>query len=60
MQKNSQPLKWMFLAGLLALTSGCIIAPEGRYHDGYWDRDHDRYWHGGGWHPCAEHGEYCR
>ena len=36
--------------GLLALAvlSGCIVAP-GEYHEGYWDREHARYWHHHRW-----------
>ena len=58
MQKLMSQLKYVFLIGLIASASGCIVEP--RYHDGYWDREHQRYWYGGGWHPCAERGEYCR
>jgi hypothetical protein len=58
MDKIISQMKFLMLIGLLVSASGCIVEP--RYHDGYWDRGHDRYWYGGGWHPCAEHGEYCR
>jgi hypothetical protein len=52
-------MKYALLIGLVASATGCIVE-QPRYHDGYWDREHARYWYGGGWHPCAEHGEYCR
>ena len=55
-------LKWVkpaLIAGVLASATGCIVAPAGGYHDGYYDREHARYWHSGGWHRCEEHGEYC-
>jgi len=51
-------MKYALLIALIAATSGCVVAP--RYHDGYWDREHDRFWFRGGWHPCAERREYCR
>ena len=47
------------LLGLLASMSGCIIVPP-RYHDGYWDHEHNRYWYGRAWHPCGDRPEYCR
>jgi hypothetical protein len=50
---------YSLLIAFLALSSGCIIAPP-RYHDGYWDHEHDRYWMNNGWHGCGEHRDYCR
>jgi len=49
----------LILAAVAAFGAGCVLAPE-RYHEGYWDHDHDRYWHNQGWHPCAEGPEHCR
>ncbi len=61
MNRTPHVLKFAILIGLAALASGCIIAPDApRYHDGYYDHEHERYWHGGGWHPCEERREYCR
>jgi hypothetical protein len=60
MNHKSHPFKYIFLIGLAALASGCIIAPGPRYHDGYYDHEHERYWYGGNWHPCEERREYCR
>jgi len=45
-----------FLLGLLALTSACVVAPR----EGYYDRDHNRYYHENGWHACGEHNDSCR
>jgi hypothetical protein len=50
-------VKISFLVGLMALASGCIVAEP---HDGYWDRDHHRYYRDHGWHDCAGHDEVCR
>jgi hypothetical protein len=52
----------MSLIGLLA---SCVWVPHDRgyrddggyhdrYRDGYYDRDHDRYWHDHAWHPCRD------
>jgi hypothetical protein len=46
-----------FLLGLLSLTTGCIVAGP---REGYWDRDHARYYHNHGWHECGEHNDFCR
>ena len=45
---------------LMAAMSGCVIAPRGGYHEGYYDRDHNRYYHQNPWHDCADHDEHCR
>jgi len=41
---------------LVTLASACVIAPR----EGYWDRDHHRYYHEHAWHDCNEHAEFCR
>lgn len=46
-----------FLVGLLALLAACIVAEP---RDGYYDRDHNRYYREHTWHECAEHDAYCR
>jgi hypothetical protein len=45
--------------GLVAMASGCVVRPV-VYRDGYWDREHARYWYGNAWHPCGDRPEYCR
>jgi hypothetical protein len=59
------------LLSLIALLSGCIIAPDHDYdhgsregysnapHEGYYDREHHRYYHDHSWHDCHEHDRYC-
>jgi hypothetical protein len=63
-----------FSVGLLSLTSGCFVEqPRGGYreqgrlqysqeepHEGYWDREHARYYHEHRWHECREEGRYCQ
>jgi hypothetical protein len=45
-----------FLLGLLLLSSGCVVAEP---HEGYYDRDHHRWYHEHSWHACVEHDEHC-
>lgn len=47
------------LLSLISFMAGCVIAPAGP-HEGYYDRDHHRYYHDHGWHDCHEHDSYCR
>ena len=47
------------LLGLMAIMSGCLIGPRDGYQEGYYDRDHHRYYHQHAWHDCADRGEYC-
>lgn len=51
-----------FLLGIiaLALASGCVIAPRDGYHEGYWDREHARYYHNHGWVACGPDDIHCR
>lgn len=49
------------LLGLIMLNAGCVIAPRDTPREGYYDRDHHRYYHEHSWHDCGDHGdEYCR
>ena len=59
MNKVLTASRYTMLIGLVALAAGCIVAAP-RYHDGYWDHEHDRDWQNNGWHPCEEHRESCR
>jgi hypothetical protein len=42
----------------MILAAGCIVTPG--YREGYYDRDHHRYYHENAWHECGEHEERCR
>jgi hypothetical protein len=56
--KNFQNIvKGSVLMGLFALASGCIVAEP---RDGYYERDHHRYYREHSWHECHEHDQYCR
>jgi hypothetical protein len=55
--KNTQRIaKASFVLGLVGFVMGCVVAPN----EGYYDRDHHRYYHERTWHECHEHDEYCR
>lgn len=47
---------------LITALSGCLVEPaHDGYREGYYDRDHHRYWHEHSWHECMEHDDpYCR
>jgi hypothetical protein len=42
---------------LIAIASGCIVAEP---REGYWDRNHNRWYHEHTWHDCGDHDEHCR
>jgi hypothetical protein len=48
--------KFSFVLGLIAFASACVVAPR----EGYWDRDHNRYYHEHAWHECGPGDNYCR
>lgn len=55
-------------AAMLSLT-GCVVHEKETVHDnpgyqqgykeGYYDREHNRYWHESGWHDCVANDPYC-
>jgi hypothetical protein len=66
MQKSNSLIRGVLLMGLIVASSGCVVAtPDHRgyhenYREGYYDRDHHRYWHERAWHDCVERDEHCR
>jgi hypothetical protein len=44
------------LLGLIVFASACVVAPR----EGYWDRDHHRYYHEHEWHDCGDRDDHCR
>jgi hypothetical protein len=50
------------LLALLSLSSGCVVATHDHegYREGYYDRDHHRYYHQHNWHDCGERDDHCR
>ena len=49
------------LLALIALStlSACVVRPV-EYREGYWDREHSRYWHDHGWVACDHDDMHCR
>jgi hypothetical protein len=43
------------LLGLVVFASACVVATR----EGYYDRDHHRYYHEHEWHDCGDHDEHC-
>jgi hypothetical protein len=46
-----------FVLALIAIAAGCVVAEP---REGYWDRDHNRWYHNHGWTNCGERDEHCR
>ena len=42
-----------FLLALISFASGCVVEPR----EGYWDHDHNRYYHEHAWVACDH--EHC-
>jgi hypothetical protein len=45
------------LAVLVAFVAGCIVTEP---REGYYDRDHHRFYGGHAWHDCGDHDDHCR
>jgi len=45
----------LLLVGFVLLASGCAHEPG----EGYYDRDHHRWWHEHQWRDCGERDEHC-
>jgi hypothetical protein len=50
-------LRSSILLGLIALASACVIAEP---REGFYDRDHHRYYAEHSWHDCGERDDRCR
>lgn len=49
------------LLGFAVLSAGCVVAtPRDGYREGYYDRDHHRYYHEHVWVDCGDHNDHCR
>lgn len=57
MEKLLRVAQFSVLLGLVAFTSACVVTEP---REGYWDRDHHRYYHEHGWHDCTPEAEFCR
>lgn len=56
MIKSLRLAQLSLLVGLIAFASACVVEPR----EGYWDRDHNRYYHEHGWHGCDPEDNHCR
>jgi hypothetical protein len=46
----------LVLLGLMLIVPGCVVEPR----EGFFDRDHHRYYHEHAWHACVdEKDEHC-
>ena len=55
MTKTKRIVHSSFLLALFSLVLGCVVEPR----EGYYDRDHHRYYHDHTWHEYAEHDGWC-
>jgi hypothetical protein len=44
-----------FFLALITLASACVVETR----EGYWDRDHNRWYHEHAWHECGDHDMHC-
>jgi len=58
----------LIMAAVMMTLSGCVVRDHEVVHDGsysqgykegYYDREHNRYWHEQAWHDCTDHDEHC-
>ena len=56
MQNLKSIAQGSFLLGLVMMASACVIAPR----EGYYDRDHHRYYTHNTWHECGDRDDHCR
>jgi hypothetical protein len=60
MNKSTLRLNAALIISMIGALSGCVVATPGGYREGYYDRDHHRYYHEREWHDCGEHDDHCR
>ena len=46
----------LLLMGFVLLAQGCVVAPR----EGFYDRDHHRWWHENRWQDCGDRDDHCR
>jgi hypothetical protein len=58
----------LVLTALVMCVSGCVVRDREvvrdpgyaqGYREGYYDRDHNRYWHEKAWHDCVADDVHC-
>jgi LPS sulfotransferase NodH len=56
MENTKRILFGSFLLGVILLAAAC----NGEPREGFYDRDHHRWYHEHGWRDCGEHDDHCR
>ncbi len=56
MNNVQQIARGFYLTVLLGSVVGCVVVPA----EGYYDRDHHRYYHDHAWHDCGAHDGFCQ
>ena len=57
MKNTTRVARGSFLLALIGLVLGCVVVPA----EGYYDRDHHRYYREHTWHECrGDRDEWCR
>ncbi len=56
MNKMETVIKGTILLVLTISSSACIVAEP---REGYYDREHTRYYHEHKWHECGERNDFC-
>jgi hypothetical protein len=59
----------LLVTGVVMSLTGCVVHDKEVVHDnagytqgykeGYYDHEHNRYWHDSGWHECGANDPYC-
>ena len=61
MKDTTRAVIGSILLGLAVLSAGCVVAtPREGYREGYYDRDHHRYYHEHVWVDCSDRDDHCR
>jgi hypothetical protein len=55
-QRTLLPLLGLAVLATTLLASSCVVEPR----EGFYDRDHHRWYHEHAWHDCGENDEHCR
>jgi hypothetical protein len=50
-------MKGSVLLALISFASACVVESP---REGYWDREHNRYWADRAWHDCVIEDIHCR
>jgi len=56
MNTRARTLVLGVLYAIAMLSAGCVVEPR----EGYWDRNHHRWYHEHHWHDCHEPDAVCR